>query len=51
MSWNLEGSYFEGTEVSGLTVAAVADTPKIMSNGDWRIGVFNSAFSTSRVSW
>ena len=30
----------EGTDVSGLTVAAVADTPKIMSEGNWRLGMF-----------
>ncbi|HZI91012.1 MAG TPA: DUF1326 domain-containing protein [Thermoleophilaceae bacterium] len=30
----------EGTEVSGLTVAAIADTPKVMSEGNWRLGVF-----------
>jgi hypothetical protein len=30
----------EGTDVSGLTVAAVADTPKVMSDGSWRLGVF-----------
>lgn len=30
----------DGTDVSGLTVAAVADTPKVMSDGDWRLGVF-----------
>ena len=30
----------EGTDVSGLTVAAVADTPKVMSEGGWRLGVF-----------
>ena len=28
------------TYVSGLTVAAIADTPKVMSEGDWRLGVF-----------
>ena len=26
--------------MSGLTVAAVADTPKVMSEGGWRLGVF-----------
>ena len=26
-------------DVSGLTVAAVADTPKVMSEGNWRLGV------------
>ena len=30
----------DGTDVSGLTVAAVADTPKVMSEGNWRLGVF-----------
>src|SRR4029078_2133981 len=29
----------EGTDVSGLTVAAVADTPKVMTDGNWRLGV------------
>jgi hypothetical protein len=29
----------EGTDVSGLTVAAVADSPKVMSEGNWRLGV------------
>jgi len=30
----------DGTDVGGLTVAAVADTPKVMSEGNWRLGVF-----------
>jgi hypothetical protein len=30
----------EGTDVSGLTVAALADTPKVMTDGNWRLGVF-----------
>src|SRR4051794_21174610 len=29
----------EGVDVSGLTVAAVGDTPKVMSDGNWRLGV------------
>ena len=33
----------DGTDVSGLTVAAVADTPKVMTDGNWRIGVFIDA--------
>ena len=33
----------DGTDVSGLTVAAVADTPKVMSEGNWRLGVFIDA--------
>jgi hypothetical protein len=33
----------DGVEVGGLTVAAVADTPKVMSDGNWRLGVFIDA--------
>ena len=33
----------EGTDVSGLKVAAIADTPKVMSDGNWRLGVFLDA--------
>jgi hypothetical protein len=33
----------EGTDVSGLTVAAIVDTPKVMSEGNWRLGVFIDA--------
>jgi hypothetical protein len=30
----------EGTDVGGLNVAAIADTPKVMTEGNWRLGVF-----------
>jgi hypothetical protein len=30
----------EGVDVSGLTVAAIADTPKVMTEGNWRLGMF-----------
>jgi hypothetical protein len=30
----------DGTDVSGLTVAAIADTPKVMAEGNWRLGMF-----------
>ena len=33
----------DGTDVSGLTVAALADTPKVMTDGNWRLGVFIDA--------
>jgi hypothetical protein len=33
----------DGTDVSDLTVAAVADTPKVMTDGNWRLGVFIDA--------
>jgi len=33
----------DGVDVSGLTVVAVADSPKVMSDGNWRLGVFIDA--------
>jgi hypothetical protein len=41
--FNVQDGAVEGTDVSGQTVAAVADTPKVMSEGNWRLGVFLDA--------
>ncbi len=41
--FNVERGAVDGLDVSGLTVAAVADTPKVMSEGNWRVGVFIDA--------
>ena len=30
----------EGTDVGGLNAAAIADTPKVMTEGNWRLGIF-----------
>jgi hypothetical protein len=30
----------DGTDIGGLTVALIADTPKVMTEGNWRLGVF-----------
>src|SRR5213592_283749 len=30
----------EGTDVAGLKVAAIIDTPKVMTDGNWRLGVY-----------
>jgi hypothetical protein len=37
--FHIRSGEVEGTDVSGLTVAAIADTPKVMSEGNWRLGV------------
>ena len=37
--FNVKEGDVDGTDVGGLTVAAVADTPKVMSDGNWRLGV------------
>jgi hypothetical protein len=38
--FNVKDGEVEGVDVSGLTVAAIADTPKVMTDGNWRLGVF-----------
>src|ERR1700693_4927796 len=41
--FNVAKGDVDGTDVSALTVAAVADTPKVMTDGNWRLGVFIDA--------
>jgi hypothetical protein len=41
--FNIEEGEVEGVDVGGLTVAAVAETPKVMTDGNWRLGVFMDA--------
>ena len=38
--FNVHSGDVNGTDVGGLTVAAVADSPKVMTDGNWRLGVF-----------
>jgi hypothetical protein len=37
--FQIESGEVDGVDVSGLTVAAIADTPKVMTDGNWRLGV------------
>jgi len=41
--FNVADGEVEGIDVSGLKVAAVADSPKVMTDGNWRLGVFIDA--------
>lgn len=41
--FHVEDGEVDGVDVGGLTVAAVAETPKVMSEGNWRLGVFIDA--------
>ena len=41
--FNVTEGEIDGTDVGGLKVAAIADTPKVMSDGNWRLGVFIDA--------
>jgi hypothetical protein len=36
----------EGTDVGGLRLAALIDTPKVMTDGNWRLGVFVDSRAT-----
>ncbi len=38
--FHIKNGEVEGADVSGLTVAAIADTPKVMTEGNWRLGLF-----------
>jgi hypothetical protein len=38
--FNIKEGEIEGTDVGGLSVAAIADTPKVMTEGNWRLGLF-----------
>ena len=38
--FNVAEGDVEGTDVSGRTVAVIADTPKVMTEGNWRLGMF-----------
>ena len=40
-----EGSVGD-TDISGRKVALIADTPKVMTQGNWRVGVFIDDGST-----
>jgi hypothetical protein len=41
--FNVVDGEVDGTDVSGLHVAVVGDSPKVMTDGNWRLGVFIDA--------
>jgi hypothetical protein len=38
--FNITEGQIEGTDVGGLKVAVIADTPKVMTEGNWKLGMF-----------
>ena len=46
--FNITAGDVEGTDVGGLVVALVADTPKVMTEGNWRVG--SSSMTRRRTS-
>jgi hypothetical protein len=41
--FNVARGDVDGTDVGGVALAVVADTPKVMTDGNWRLGVFIDA--------
>src|SRR4051794_29978567 len=42
LAFNIREGQVDGTDVGGLKVVAIADTPKVMTEGNWKLGVFVS---------
>jgi len=40
LAFAIRDGEIEGTDVSGLNVAAIAETPKVMTEGNWKLGVY-----------
>jgi hypothetical protein len=38
--FNIREGEVEGTDIGGLKIATILDTPKVMTDGNWRLGVF-----------
>jgi hypothetical protein len=38
--FNIREGEIEGTDIAARRVVAIADTPKVMTEGNWRLGVF-----------
>src|SRR3954466_12500868 len=38
--FNIREGDVEGTDIAGSKVAIIADAPKVMTDGNWRVGVF-----------
>ena len=40
LAFNISEGEIEGVDIGGRRVVAIADTPKVMTEGNWRLGVF-----------
>ena len=40
LAWHIDSGEVDGTDVSDLSVVLVIDTPRQMSEGNWRVGMF-----------
>src|SRR2546423_1082023 len=46
LAFNIREGEIEGTDTAGCKIVAIADTPKVMTEGKWRLGVFVDDQST-----
>jgi hypothetical protein len=40
LAFKIREGEIEGTDIAGCKIVAIADTPKVMTDGNWRFGVF-----------
>src|SRR5690348_8422627 len=40
MAFHIDSGNVEGTDVAGCTFAVIAQTPKMMMDGNWKVGLF-----------
>jgi hypothetical protein len=40
LAFNIRQGAVDGTDIAGRKVVLIADTPKVMTDGNWRVGVF-----------
>ena len=40
LAFHIKEGEVEGTDVGGVKVAAIADTPKVMTDGNWKLGMY-----------
>ena len=38
--FDIRSGEVDGTDIGGLTVAVIIDTPKVMTDGNWKLGMF-----------
>ena len=49
LAFNIREGEVDGTDIGGTKVAIVADTPKVMTDGNWKLGVFVDAGSDEQA--
>ena len=48
LAFHVDAGTVEGVDVSNLTVAVLADTPPLMADGNWRVGLFMDAAASQQ---